>query len=92
MKRRWREKTVQLAMQILEIPKDTLQYVPRITIIGNLQVVIENYQSIEEFADDRIRIKAVDRDVTVRGEQLVIRTIVPEEVVIEGVISGVDMS
>ncbi len=92
MKRRWREKTAQLAMQMLEIPKDTLHNVPRITIIGNMQVVIENYQSIEEFADDRIRIKAVNRDVTVRGEQLVIRSIVPEEVIIEGIIKGVDMN
>lgn len=91
MKRRWREKTAQLAMQMLEIPKDTLHYVPRITIIGNFQVVIENYQIIEEFAEDRIRIKVVDRDITVRGDQLVIRSIVPEEVVIEGVITGVDM-
>ena len=92
MKRRWREKTAQLAMQMLEIPKDTLQFVPRIIVIGNLQVVIENYRAIVEFEQDHIRIATVDKEVTVRGDQLSIRTIVPEEIVIEGVITGIDMS
>lgn len=90
MKRRLRERTERFAAEILEVPKDTLEHVPRITLIGDIQVVVENYRAILAFEPQCIRIALSEGEVVIRGQQLVIRTIVPEEIVIEGTVSGVE--
>ncbi len=90
MKRRWRERTERIAAEVFEVPKDTLEHVPRITVIGDVQLIAENYLSIIEFAGDLIRISLTKGQIAIRGENLVIKTIVPEQLVVEGVISGID--
>ncbi|MCY0877130.1 MAG: YabP/YqfC family sporulation protein [Firmicutes bacterium] len=90
MKRRWREKSERLAAQWLEMPADTLERVPRITIIGRTQVIVENYLSLLEFTDTRIRVATGIGETVISGEGLELRTIVPEELLIEGAIHGVD--
>ncbi len=90
MKRQWRERTERLAAELLEIPKDTLEHVPRITMIGNLQIVIDNYRSIVTFEGTAVRIALVKGELAIRGEGLVLKVIVPEQIVIEGNIIGVE--
>lgn len=90
MKRRWREKSERLAAQWLEVPNDTLEHVPRITIIGRSQVIVENYRSLIEFTDTLIRVATGHGETAIRGERLELKTIVPEELLIEGAIYGVD--
>lgn len=90
MKRRWREKSERLAAQWLEVPSDTLEHVPRITIIGRSHVMIENYRALLEFTDTLIRVATGLGETSIRGEGLALKTIVPEELLIEGIIHGVD--
>ncbi len=90
MKRRWRERTERMAAELLEVPRDTLEHVPRITMIGNLQIVIDNYRSIVAFEETAVRVALGKGEVAIRGEGLVLKVIVPEQIVIEGAIFGVD--
>ncbi len=92
MKRQWRERTERMAAELLEVPKDTLEHVPRITMIGNLQIVIDNYRSILTFEGTTVRIALAKGEVAIRGERLVLKVIVPEQIVIEGIIFGVDFT
>jgi len=90
MKRRWREKTERLAADWLEVPADSLEYIARITLLGNTQVIVENYLALVEFSDKQIRVGLSQGEAIIRGEHLELRTIVPEELVIAGLIFGVD--
>lgn len=91
MKGRWRIGAERLAAEWLEVPRDTLENVPRISIVGNRQVVVENYRQIIELSASLICLAAADGEVVIRGEELRVRTIVPGELVAEGTIVGVDL-
>ncbi|PWI56844.1 sporulation protein YqfC [Sulfoacidibacillus thermotolerans] len=90
MKRRWRDKTEHMAAELLEIPKDTLLHVPRVMLIGNEQVVVDNYKSILSFEPELIRIALAKGEVAIKGTRLAFKVIVPEQLVIEGTVSSVD--
>ncbi|MPW27080.1 sporulation protein YqfC [Alkalibaculum sp. M08DMB] len=74
---------------IFELPKEITLNLPKITIIGNVQVRIENHKGIIEYNDDKIRINSKVGIMIVTGENLLIRNIIKEEVVIEGNIINV---
>ncbi len=74
----------------LEIPKDILLDLPKITFIGNLQVNIENHKGIIEYATDNIRVKIKDGILKVTGVDLTIKTIISEEIIISGKIASID--
>lgn len=78
----------QLAANLLEIPKDAVYDVPRITLVGGLQVLIENHKGIIEFTDSRIRLAHTGGEMHVVGKRLTIRNIQPNEILIEGEIKG----
>ena len=88
---RWRANAERLAAKWLEVPGDTLENVPRVSIVGNRQVVVENYRQIMEFSASVIRVASSEGQVVIRGEELRVRTIVPGELVAEGMIAGVDL-
>ncbi|MCI0181871.1 MAG: sporulation protein YqfC [Acidibacillus sp.] len=90
MKRRWRDKTEHMAADLLEVPKDTLLHVPRVMLVGNEQVVVDNYKAILSFEPELIRIALVKGEVAIKGNGLVLKVIVPEQLVIEGTVSSVD--
>ncbi len=74
---------------IFELPKEITLNLPKITLVGNLQLRIENHKGIVEYTNRKIRINSKSGLLVVTGENLVIRNIIREEIVIEGVIHGV---
>lgn len=74
-KNQFREK-IQKAM---EIPVELLSHFPRITILGNESVFIENYQSIVEYEKTLIRIS---NNVVVYGSDLNVEEITSDELLI----------
>nr|WP_283809153.1 sporulation protein YqfC [Tumebacillus amylolyticus] len=78
-----------MAADMLDVPKDSVLNVPRITLIGGLQLYVENYRGIVEFRDDLLRLALTEGQLHVNGKELVIKQIFPTEVVIEGSISGI---
>ncbi|MCG8538791.1 MAG: sporulation protein YqfC [Clostridia bacterium] len=75
---------------VLEIPKDILLDLPKITFIGNLQVNIENHKGIIEYSNETIRVKMKDGIIKVLGMDLIIKTIISEEIIISGKIASID--
>ncbi len=73
----------------LDLPQDVVLDIPRITMIGNLQLYIENHRGVISFSDRNLRLKLSVGELSIRGEQLVIRTILPDEVFIEGIIGDI---
>lgn len=82
----------QRVAEILELPKEIVMDVPKVTITGNIQLNIENHRGIMQYEIDKIRVSTSIGVLTVTGNNLVIKNIVPEEIVVTGEIGNVDIS
>lgn len=77
---------------VLEIPTDIALNLPRITMIGNLQMVIENHKGIMEYTNNRIRVLVSRGYLEIEGSNLVLRNIQIDEMVINGEIEQVKVA
>jgi sporulation protein YqfC len=76
---------------ILDLPQDVVQDIPRITIIGNIQLSVENHRGVLHFSPDLLRLATERGELEVAGADLVIRSIGSEVVYVEGNISEVKL-
>lgn len=76
----------------LELPEDIVMNLPKITLIGDLYIVIENHQGIIEYTETKIRINTRSGELIIYGEVLEIKVILSEEIIINGRISGIEIS
>jgi sporulation protein YqfC len=74
----------------LQLPKDVVLELPRITMIGPLQMYIENHRGVLLFDHRELRLLLSNQgQLLVKGEKLIIRQILPEEVLLEGYIKDI---
>lgn len=73
---------------IIDLPQDVFTGLPRITMIGNVQMYIENHRGVLFFSSELLRLALNKGELQVSGSQLVIRAIGQEEVFLEGSILG----
>lgn len=74
----------------LKLPSDVLLELPRITTIGHFHAYIENHRGLMLFSDQEIQLKLVNGSLSIKGNDLVIKTLLPEEILIEGTISEIN--
>lgn len=70
--------------EMLELPKEIVLNVPKMTLIGNGDMIIENYKGIIECGETRIRINTGIGTIKMTGNRLVIREITSEDIIISG--------
>jgi len=76
--------------ELLELPKEIVMNMPRITMIGNNDMIIENYKGIIEYEENRIRLNTGVGPVAITGTDLVIREITSEDVIVSGYIKSLE--
>lgn len=76
---------------ILDLPQDVVQDLPRITLIGSIQLTVENHRGVLHFSPNLLRLATERGELEVAGADLVIRTIGAEEVYVEGHIAGITL-
>ncbi len=69
---------------ILELPQDIMLDLPKITMIGNLQIYVENHKGIIEYSSTRVRIFTKCGVLRITGKNLLLKRIVQEEIVLVG--------
>ncbi|SET65750.1 sporulation protein YqfC [Paenibacillus sp. NFR01] len=74
---------------ILDLPQDVLQELPRITLIGNQELHIENHRGVLHFSDSELRIALSKGSLEIVGNNLSIRNIVGQELAVEGSIGEI---
>ena len=87
----WREFKKRIKRQmsdVLEIPSDIIMDLPKIVLVGDLQLFIENHRGIVEYTSGSVRVNVGDYEVLVSGEDLLLRNILPDEICVEGRIRG----
>ena len=82
--------TKEKVSDFLELPKEVMSKISKITVIEDKSVLIEGYQKIVDYYDDYIKIKANNLDVIIDGKSLDIQEITDYELVIEGTIYSIN--
>lgn len=89
MTRTWRQRIKQLVVRTMDLPQDVIMDLPRITMIGQLHIYIENHRGLLVFSETEVRLMLKHGQLLISGSALVIKTILPEEIMIEGKIDKV---
>ncbi|AEI42656.1 sporulation protein YqfC [Paenibacillus mucilaginosus] len=79
----------QFTAKLLDLPQDVVMDLPRMTMIGNMQLYIENHRGVLHFSSDLLKLALSKGRLEVYGSGLVIRAILSEEVFVEGVIQDI---
>ncbi len=74
---------------MLELPKDLVLDLPRLIIIGQKELYLENHKGIIEYSDSCIKINLARGFLEIIGEDMEIRLIMQDEVSIIGRIAKV---
>lgn len=80
MQRDLKEKVASL----FELPGDLLLDVARITLVGEMQVLVENHRGLLEYNPGRVTLSVPKGRVSIEGEELSIGSISPDAVTIHG--------
>lgn len=76
--------------EIMALPKEIVLDLPKITMIGNTQIFIENYKGIVEYDTEKIRINTSKGLIKIFGQNLEINTVTTEEIFITGGIENIE--
>ncbi len=75
--------------QAFDLPQDVSLDLPRILLVGRLQLVVENHRGLIDYTPERITVGVPRGQLAVWGRDLVIGSISPEELSVTGQIDGV---
>lgn len=73
------------------LPKEIWTQAPMVDVEGNSFMRVENYQTILEFSETRLRLKMKDMTYEILGEHLLIRGVTKREIFVEGEIKALQM-
>lgn len=77
-------------LEKIDLPKDVMMDLPKITILGDNEITIENHKGIESFEDECIRIKTNNGIIKIEGRNFEILYIASETIVLSGKFKSVD--
>jgi len=80
-----------MAAELLDLPQDVVFDLPRLTMIGDRQLYIENHRGVLHFSSEKLVLALSKGELEVTGAELVIRTIWTEEVFVEGQIKQIEV-
>ena len=74
-----------------DLPKELMLDAFKLVLVGESELMIENYKGILEYDDSIIRIKTAGRTVRISGSSLEIRTITDEDIQVVGRINAIEL-
>ena len=77
--------------KILEIPQEVYSGVPKITIIGFNEMLIENFRAILEYEEFYIRISTYIGIININGYNLKLETMTNDDIKIKGKIESFEI-
>lgn len=96
MKRRKNElkqdrKVIKQALtNMLDLPKEITMNLPLISIIGNEELLIENYKGVIEYTEEKIKVNTACGILQVDGRKLFLKQITAESITVTGNILGME--
>jgi sporulation protein YqfC len=84
MAKNWVQQMRKWMTQTMDLPEDVMMDLPRVTMIGQIHIYIENHRGLLTFTDREVRLLLKQGQLLIRGEQFVIKMILPEEILLQG--------
>jgi sporulation protein YqfC len=76
----------------LELPEELVMGLPRVTLLGDIQMIVANHRGIIEYTTERVRIGTSIGELLISGAGLTLRTIYPEEIAVDGKIRSITLA
>jgi len=86
-----RGKKVNFIDEILEMPKEISSGIPKITMVGFEEMLIENYKGILEYEELYIRINTYIGVINIVGHNFNLKNINEEDIIITGVFEKIEL-
>lgn len=89
MSKKWGHRFRNWMTDKMDLPQDVMMDLPRITMIGQIHIYVENHKGLLAFSDKELRLLLKQGQLLIKGKAFVIKTILPEEILLEGKIDQV---
>lgn len=74
-----------------ELPKDLITGMPKLTLIGSVNLQVDNYRGLLEYTSEKIRLSAKSIHIEITGTDLNFTKIEEDTVFIEGCIEKIEL-
>lgn len=91
-KRGRREGILEKTAQVFDLPADALAGLPRVELVGDREVRVENHRGILAYGPEEIHISGGAFVIKVVGEELKLRAMTGLELLITGRIAAIQLS
>lgn len=85
------KKTKKRLENLLEMPKEVYTNIPKLTVVGFDEMIIENYKSILEYEEFFVRINTHIGILNINGFNLNLEKMTNDDIKITGTIESVDI-
>lgn len=75
---------------MFELPREVMLDLPRMTLVGNVQIYLENHRGVIAYDEAKIRIGVNNGEIIIKGRNLEIKNLMAEELLIKGEIESLD--
>ncbi|MDF2903121.1 MAG: sporulation protein YqfC [Bacillus sp. (in: firmicutes)] len=89
MAKKWGQLVRDWITKKMDLPSDVMMDLPRITMVGQIHIYVENHRGLLTFSDKELRLLLKQGQLLVKGKAFVIKMILPEEILLEGKIDQV---
>ncbi|WP_213975248.1 sporulation protein YqfC [Tepidanaerobacter acetatoxydans] len=75
----------------LDLPQDVILNVPKVILTGRIAAFIENHKGIIQYNSELVKINTSIGVVCIKGAGLLIKTIIADEITVEGKITAIEL-
>jgi len=90
MKKKKLQQVKSTVSEMFELPKEITLNMPKLNLIGDSQMLVENHRGIIEYTPNLIRVNSTVGVIKVHGDQLNLRNIAAEDIMITGKIKSIE--
>ncbi|PKM72964.1 MAG: sporulation protein [Firmicutes bacterium HGW-Firmicutes-16] len=77
--------------EFFDLPAELVPGVPKLTLSGGSEVLIENHEGLKSYSRDLIEVRGRNMLMQIRGEDLELSAMTKTELVISGIIVAVEL-
>ncbi|NLG84516.1 MAG: sporulation protein YqfC [Firmicutes bacterium] len=74
---------------LLDLPPEVVLALPKLTLVGDARLTLENHRGLIEYGPQRIRVSTDRGEIAIEGAALTIESILKEEILLTGRIHAI---
>jgi sporulation protein YqfC len=90
MRRKRLEDMKSAVSEMFELPREITLNLPKISMIGTNQMLVENHKGIIEYTPQRIRVNSTSGVIRVQGTDMKLKNIAADDIMITGGIQQIE--